>query len=151
MISITALACALIWFSKRGTVKVKDMHVSGSQLEPVTAKKGRVDWLLIYVIIYLLFLYIPSVMLPIFSFNDGIHMVLPLKEFTLKWYAGLAQAPGLIEALGNSLRVAFPVAIATTTLATLAAKALTRYRMPGRSLAIGFILTPMVIPGIILR
>ena len=150
MISITALACALIWFSKRGTVKVKDMQVSSARLEPVSVKTGRVDWLVIYVIIYLLFLYIPSVMLPIFSFNDGIHMALPLKEFTFKWYAGLAQAPGLLEALGNSLRVALPVALTTTILATLAAKALTRYRMPGRGLAIGFILTPMVIPGIIL-
>lgn len=42
------------------------------------------------------------------------------------------------------------MAIVTTTLATLAAKAMTRYRMPGRGVAIGFILLPMVMPGIIL-
>jgi spermidine/putrescine transport system permease protein len=55
-----------------------------------------------------------------------------------------------LRALGNSLKVAFPVAIVTTTLAVFAAKALTRYRLPGRSVTIGFILLPMVMPGIIL-
>ena len=59
-------------------------------------------------------------------------------------------SPGLLKALGNSLKVAISVAIVSTALATIAAKAMTRYRMPGRSLAIGFILLPMVMPGIIM-
>jgi spermidine/putrescine transport system permease protein len=89
-------------------------------------------------------------MLPIFSFNDSIQMVLPLKEFTVKWYVALADQPALLKALGNSFKVAIPVAIVSTTLATIAAKAMTRYRLPGRGLAIGFILLPMVMPGIIM-
>ena len=97
-----------------------------------------------------MFLYIPSALLPIFSFNDSIQMVLPLKDFTFKWYAALADHTGLQDALVNSLKVAVPVAVVTTTLATFAAKALTRYRIPGRGVAIGFILIPMVMPGIIL-
>jgi spermidine/putrescine transport system permease protein len=88
-------------------------------------------------------------MLPVFSFNDSIQMVLPLKGFTLKWYGALANTPGLIASLGNSIKLAIPVATVTVVLATLGAKALTRYRMPGRSVAIGFILLPMVMPGII--
>jgi len=150
MITITAIACTFIWLSKRGTVKVKDMEATTGHQEPSHVEGRRFDWLFIYMILYLLFLYIPSAMLPIFSFNDSIQMVLPLKEFTTKWYVGLAEQPGLMRALGNSLKVAVPVAIVTTTLATFAAKSLTRYRMPGRSLAIGFILLPMVMPGIIL-
>jgi spermidine/putrescine transport system permease protein len=89
-------------------------------------------------------------MLPIFSFNDSIQMALPLKGFTLDWYLQIPTRPGLLEALGNSFRLAIPVAITSTTLATLTAKAVTRYRMPGRGLAVGFILLPMVMPGIIL-
>ena len=150
MITITAIACTFIWFTKRGTVKVKDMETTTTQQEPTVTEGRRFDWLFIYMILYLLFLYIPSAMLPIFSFNDSIQMVLPLKEFTVKWYVGLADQPALLRALGNSIKVAIPVAIVTTTLATFAAKSLTRYRMPGRSLAIGFILLPMVMPGIIL-
>ena len=62
----------------------------------------------------------------------------------------MAGRPGLLEALGNSFKLAIPVAIVSTTLATIAAKALTRYRMPGQGLAMGFIMLPMVMPGIIL-
>ena len=149
MTVITALACAFIWFSKRGTVKVKDMEATTHRPEQAHIGGRRFDWLVIYMIIYLLFLYIPSLMLPIFSFNDSIQMVLPLKGFTLKWYQELANTPGLMASLGNSFRLAIPVATATVILATLAAKALTRYHMPGRSIAIGFILLPMVMPGII--
>jgi spermidine/putrescine transport system permease protein len=150
MIAITAIACTFIWLSSRGTVKGHQMETTTTQQGPAATKGRRFDWLIIYMIVYLLFLYIPSAMLPIFSFNDSIQMVLPLKAFTLKWYVALSEQPALLEALGNSLKVAFPVAIVTTTLATFAAKSMTRYRMPGRSLAIGFILLPMVMPGIIL-
>ncbi len=150
MISITAIACTFIWLSRWGTVKRRAMEATTTQQEPIATEGRRFDWLVIYMILYLLFLYIPSAMLPIFSFNDSIQMVLPLKEFTVKWYVAMANQPGLLKALGNSLKVAFSVAIVTTTLATFAAKSLTRYRMPGRSVAIGFILLPMVMPGIIL-
>jgi spermidine/putrescine transport system permease protein len=150
MISITGICCAVIWFSRMGTVRAKDMEATQARGEPHFARPRGFDWLLAYVVIYLLFLYIPSAMLPIFSFNDSIQMVLPLKAFTLKWYQALPDQPGLIKALITSLKIAVPVAIVTTTLATFAAKALTRYRMPGRSLAIGFILLPMVMPGIIM-
>ena len=150
MISITAIACSFIWLSRRGTVKGYKMEAVAAHQEPSVSKGRRFDWLFFYMILYLLFLYIPSAMLPIFSFNDSIQMVLPLKEFTFKWYAALAEQPGLLKALGNSLKIAIPVATVTTVLATFAAKALTRYRMPGRGLAIGFILLPMVMPGIIL-
>jgi spermidine/putrescine transport system permease protein len=150
MITITAIISAFIWFSKRGTVKVKDMEAVTGQQDPPHTGGRRFDWLFIYVIFYLLFLYIPSFMLPIFSFNDSVQMVLPLKDFTLRWYEALANSPSLLESLYNSLKVASLVAIATTTLATVAAKAMTRYRMPGRGFALSFIMLPMVMPSIIL-
>ncbi len=150
MISITAIVCTFIWFARLGTVKARDMEITTTAPRPVDRTRRGIDWLLLYVILYLAFLYIPSVMLPIFSFNDSIQMVLPLKDFTFKWYAALADHAGLQSALFNSLKVALPVATTTTVLAILAGKALTRYRMPGRGVAIGFILIPMVMPGIIL-
>ena len=150
MISITAIVCTFIWFARLGTVKARDMEITTTAPRPVDRTRRGIDWLLLYVILYLAFLYIPSVMLPVFSFNDSIQMVLPLKDFTFKWYAALADHAGLQSALFNSLKVALPVATTTTILAILAGKALTRYRMPGRGVAIGFILIPMVMPGIIL-
>lgn len=150
MITITIIACTFIWFSQRGTVKRREMDVVMASKETTITQGRRFGPLFFYVILYLLFLYIPSLMLPIFSFNDSIQMVLPLKDFTVRWYLEIPNQPGLLPALGNSFKLAIPVAIVSTSLATIAAKAMTRYRMPGRALAIGFILLPMVMPGIIL-
>ncbi len=150
MITVTTLAFTFVWLSQRGTVKRREMEAVPAASDSSITSKRRFGPLFFYVVLYLLFLYIPSMMLPIFSFNDSIQMVLPLKDFTLKWYVGIAHTPGLLTALGNSFKVALPVAIVSTSLATLAAKTMTRYRLPGRGLAIGFILLPMVMPGIIL-
>jgi len=150
MITITTLALTFIWISQRGTVKRREMDAVPADSDSAITVKRRFGPLFFYVVLYLLFLYIPSMMLPIFSFNDSIQMALPLKDFTLKWYVGIAHTPGLLEALGNSFKVALPVAIVSTALATIAAKTMTRYRLPGSGLAFGFILLPMVMPGIIL-
>ena len=150
MLTITLIVLAFIWLSQLGTVRRREMESVVATSEPVASERRRIGLLHVYMGFYLVFLYIPSLMLPVFSFNDSIQMVLPLKEFTLKWYQGIPNTPGLMEALGNSLKVAISVSIVTTTLATLGAKALTRYRLPGQGAALGFIMLPMVMPGIIL-
>ncbi len=150
MITVTVIASTFVWLAQRGTVKRREMDVVRAPKDEAVTGGRRFGPLFIYVICYLIFLYTPSLMLPIFSFNDSIQMALPLKGFTLDWYLQIPARPGLLEALGNSFKLAIPVAIISTTLATIAARALTRYRMPGRGLAIGFILLPMVMPGIIL-
>jgi spermidine/putrescine transport system permease protein len=150
MITVTVIACTFVWLAQRGTVRRREMDVVRAPKDEAVTAGRRFGPLFIYVICYLVFLYTPSLMLPIFSFNDSIHMALPLKGFTFEWYLQIPTRPGLLEALGNSFKLAIPVAITSTTLATLAARAITRYRMPGKSLAIGFILLPMVMPGIVL-
>jgi spermidine/putrescine transport system permease protein len=150
MITVTTLACAFVWLSQRGTVTRREMETGATPAKSATNPARRFNPLYLYVMLYLLFLYIPSMMLPIFSFNDSIQMALPLKGFTLDWYLGIPDQPGLLTALGNSFKVALPVAFVSTSLATIAAKTMTRYRIPGRNLAMGFILLPMVMPGIIL-
>ena len=150
MMTITAIALTFIWLTRRGTVKRREMEVVRAPTDETVTEGRRFSPLLIYVIFYLMFLYTPALMLPVFSFNDSIQMALPLKGFTLDWYLQIPTRPGLLEALGNSFRLAIPVAIVSTTVANLTARAMTRYRMPGRSLALGFILLPMVMPGVIL-
>ena len=150
MLTITAIVLTFIWLAQRGTVKRREMDIVLANTESNVSERSRFSPLLFYVILYLMFLYIPSLMLPIFSLNDSIQMVLPLKGFTFRWYLEIPLRPGLLEALGNSFKLAIPVAIISTTLATIAAKALTRYRLPGQGFAMGFILLPMVMPGIIL-
>jgi spermidine/putrescine transport system permease protein len=104
----------------------------------------------VYAVAYLVFLYGPVLFLPLFSFNDAIYVAFPLKGFTFEWYEKMAATTGLITALKNSIKVGVVVAIVSTILGTLAAKALTRYRMYGKAPITGFIALPLVIPGIIM-
>ena len=78
MFAITTLALTFIWLSQRGTVKRREMEAVTADSESGVSSKRRFGPLFFYVVLYLLFLYIPSMMLPIFSFNDSIQMSLPL-------------------------------------------------------------------------
>ena len=102
-----------------------------------------------YALVYIAFLYIPVLFLPLFSFNDSIYVAFPLKSFTLKWYAQMFANEPMFAALMNSLKVGVTTAVIATFLGIFAAKAVTRYRMPGRAPVVSFIMLPLVIPGII--
>ena len=115
-----------------------------------TQKRDRFGGLGVYTVIYLAFIYGPVLVLPVFSFNDSIYVAFPLKGFTLQWYEDMINNPGMLDALMNSLKVGGTVAVLSTILGTLAAKAVTRYRMPGRGPVVGFIMLPLVIPEIIM-
>jgi len=115
-----------------------------------TVNNPRFGALGVLAVAYLAFIYIPVLFLPLFSFNDSIYIAFPLKGFTFQWYGKMAESRGLITALENSLRLGGVVAVLSTVLGTLAAKAVTRYRMPGSGSAVAFIMLPLVIPGIIM-
>ena len=68
----------------------------------------------VYAILYLAFIYIPVLFLPLFSFNDSIYIAFPLQGFTFEWYEKMAASSGLIAALKNSVQVGSAVAIGAT-------------------------------------
>jgi len=102
-----------------------------------------------YAIIFLIVLYVPVLFIPLFSFNDSIYVRFPLEGLTLQWYGELWQRDAVWEALWNSVTVGAIVAVISTVLGVVAARAITRYRIPGRSALVTFIMMPLVIPGII--
>jgi spermidine/putrescine transport system permease protein len=106
--------------------------------------------LLAYAFAYLAFLYVPVLVLPVFSFNNSAFIAFPLSGFTTRWYAALAGDSALQHALGNSLKVGIVTALLSTLLGLLAAKAVTQYRLRGTSAALGFIALPLFIPDIVL-
>ena len=109
----------------------------------------RLRPLAVYAMGYLAFIYVPVLFLPLFSFNDSTFISFPLSGFTIQWYIDAFGEERLMQALWNSVRVGVPVAILSTILGTLAAKAVTRYRMPGITPVVSFIMAPLVVPGII--
>lgn len=118
--------------------KAKDFNASGRK------------WRGGYSVFYLAFLYVPVLLLPLFSFNDSIYIAFPLKGFTLQWYASLFENAKMHEALGNSLRVAAMASVMSTGLAIFAAKAFTRLRFRGQRVTLGFIMLPMIMPEVII-
>ncbi len=96
------------------------------------------------------FLYLPIVILVVFSFNES-RLVTVWGGFSTKWYAELMNNQQLLEAAGVTLRVAFLSATFATIVGTLAALVLVRFgRFPGRTLFSGMIFAPLVMPEIIL-
>ena len=106
--------------------------------------------LAIFAVAYLLFLYVPVLFLPVFSFNDSKFVAFPLAGFTTKWYEQAFADQAMLRALYASLKVGAVASIVATILGLLGAKAVTRYRMPGQSLVTGLIMLPLFIPEIIL-
>ena len=95
------------------------------------------------------FLYLPIVLLIIYSFNDS-RLVTVWGGFSVRWYASAFQNQGLIDAAWVTARVAFLSASVATILGTMAALALTRYtRFHGRVLFSGMVLAPLVMPEVI--
>ncbi|MGD9520564.1 MAG: ABC transporter permease [Tepidiphilus sp.] len=96
------------------------------------------------------FLYLPIVVLVIYSFNDS-RMVTVWGGWTLRWYAEAAADQVVIDALVLSLEIAVATATASVVLGTCAAYALTRYRrFPGKGLFTLLLNVPLVLPTVVL-
>lgn len=103
----------------------------------------------IYALFYLVFLYVPVLFLPIFSFNDSAIVAFPLKGFTTRWYENLWSNEAMQGALWNSLEVGIATSVISTILGICGARALTRYRFPGKGGIAALIMLPLVLPEII--
>jgi len=101
------------------------------------------------IVLGIVFLYLPIVVLVIFSFNDS-RLVTVWGGWTTRWYAELAGDAALLNAAFISLRVAFVSASLATVLGTLGAVALVRFgRFRGRLLFSSMIYAPLVMPEVI--
>jgi len=118
-------------------------------MSKISNKHGS-GWLRGYTVVYLIFIYLPILFLPIFSFNEGIYVAFPMSGFTLDWWAQMADQPGMHKALWNSFSVAVPVCIISTTLGMMGAKALTAYELYGARALTGLFTLPLVTPFLIL-
>jgi spermidine/putrescine transport system permease protein len=95
------------------------------------------------------FLYIPIVLLMVFSFNSS-RLNLSWEGFSTKWYEALLTNKVLLAAFQNSLVVASATTVLSTLLGTLGAWMLYRYRFPfQRALAL-LIFIPMVMPEVLM-
>jgi putrescine transport system permease protein len=101
------------------------------------------------IVLGIVFLYLPIVVLVIYSFNAS-RLVAVWGGWSTHWYTELAGDAAILSAASISLRVAFVAASLATLLGTLAAVALVRFgRFRGRLLFASMIYAPLVMPEVI--
>ncbi|MFM2130430.1 MAG: hypothetical protein RL477_1976 [Pseudomonadota bacterium] len=95
------------------------------------------------------FLYLPILILVVFSFNES-RLVTVWAGFSTKWYAAVFSNRQLLDAASVTIRVALVSATVATALGTLAGLALARFaRFRGRTLFTGMVYAPLVMPEVI--
>jgi putrescine transport system permease protein len=95
------------------------------------------------------FLYLPIVLLVVFSFNDS-RLGTQWNGFTFKWYAALLDDESMLSAAWVSLKIAFLAASAAVVLGTLAAMVMTRFKpFRGKTVFGALITAPLVMPEVV--
>lgn len=104
----------------------------------------------IMLILGLIFLYIPLIILVVFSFSNS-EIINLWGGFTFDWYHEVIHDEGIINATFTSLKIATITSAIATILGTIIAYAMTRFKFfRSRSFLYGLVATPLVLPDIIL-
>ncbi len=95
-------------------------------------------------------LYLPLLVLLVFSLNANTTLSFPLRGLTLNWYAEVFQAEAVLRSVRNSLLVAAGSSLAATLLGSMVAVLAARYTFRFKRLLVGLAALPLVIPFIVL-
>jgi spermidine/putrescine transport system permease protein len=110
---------------------------------------SRSRWLLAHAVVVFTFLYLPIVVLILYSFNGQGVGGFPPRNLTLDWYRILFEDAPIWDSVLNSLQVAFAAMAISLTFGIPAALALDRTEFPGKALFRRLVLLPLILPGII--
>ena len=129
-----------------------EMRSSGSPRATPIVERGRLTWsgvsLSLHALLIYLFLYLPILVLIIFSFTRD-EFGVRWTGFTLDWYVRLFNNERLMGASVNTLIVACVSTLVSTILGTLMALAMERYRFRARTSVDALIYLPIVVPEIV--
>jgi putative spermidine/putrescine transport system permease protein len=99
-------------------------------------------------VIYL-FLLLPILVVAVVSLNDAPSLAFPPTRISLRWFGAFLSSADFGRATRISLEVAAATALIALALGTAAAYALGRYPVPGRSLILQYLTSPLILPGIV--
>lgn len=102
-----------------------------------------------YSFLIYLFLYMPILILILFSFNES-KLNAVWTGFSLKWYKNLFTNYTIMEALKNTLLIAVVSTILAVMIGTLTAVGMYRYKFRGKGLLDAVLFVPIVIPEIVM-
>jgi spermidine/putrescine transport system permease protein len=108
------------------------------------------NWILAFIAFSVLaFLYLPIIVVVLYSFNPDTVNSFPMNGFSLKWYQVMFENEALIASLGHSVAVALISTSIATLLGVPLAFAMNRYAFPGKRLLERVVLLPLILPGIL--
>ncbi|MGD9508574.1 MAG: ABC transporter permease [Geminicoccaceae bacterium] len=113
-----------------------------------TSRTGRIVLWIVSGLV-LAFLITPLLVIVPLSFSSGTMLTLPLPGWSLRWYAEVVNSEPWQNSLLHSLIVGAIATVLATVLGTLAALGLTRADFPGKSLLMGVLISPMIVPLVI--
>jgi putative spermidine/putrescine transport system permease protein len=102
-----------------------------------------------FCLLVLAYLILPILIIVPLSLSSATFLTFPLPGLSLRWYQELFTSAPWQLSLRNSLIVASAVTLLASTLGTLAALGLTRARLPGHGLLMALIVSPMIVPLVI--
>ena len=103
----------------------------------------------LFVILVFLFLYLPIIILVVYSFNSS-QMNIIFENWTFDWYKEIFHNADLVEAFLNTLLVAVVSTVLSTIIGTISAYGLYKYNFPFKNYINALIYIPIVIPEIVL-
>lgn len=103
----------------------------------------------VMVALILLFLILPILVIIPLSFNSDTFLMYPMSGFSLQWYEDFFTSPAWRQAMMNSMIVSPLATLLAMVLGTMAAIGLTRIDFPGKALLTSIIISPMVVPVVI--
>jgi spermidine/putrescine transport system permease protein len=106
--------------------------------------------LLGFFVVFLVFLYLPTVLLLIFSFNASTILAFPIPSFTTDWYEAAWQDDEIRKSVIASLEVAAGTALVATAIGVLVSYALARRSLRFKSGVSAVVLLPLVVPTVVL-
>ena len=96
------------------------------------------------------FVLAPIIVVVLVSFTTKSYLALPWDGVSLRWYADLLNNRDFLDSLWVSLRLGVVSASIAVLVALPAAFAIARHRFPGRAALAAFLLSPLLIPAVVL-
>jgi putative spermidine/putrescine transport system permease protein len=112
---------------------------------------GWIRWVLCAIgVLAGLYLFMPILFIVLLSFGSSRWLIFPPPGWTLQWYREFFSNPEWLGSILTSFEIAAIVTVLSVLFGLLAALAVTRGTFPGRSVLQAFLLTPMILPVVVL-
>ena len=106
--------------------------------------------LLAFHLLFAAFMLAPLVMVALVSFTDKGYIAMPFDGASWRWYRAIGDASDFVTAFWRSLGLGAAAATLATLLAVPAGMAIAWHRFPGRDALQGLLLSPLMVPHVVL-